>query len=159
MLELIRVTEQDTERIEEVKQLFLEYAQSLEIDLSFQDFEEELRSLPGKYGAPDGVLLLAFVGGQTAGCIALRKISEGICEMKRLYVRDAFRGLRLGKELIITIIQRAAELGYGSIRLDTLPTMAKAQALYRSLGFYEIDPYVFNPIPGARFMELELKKT
>ncbi|MDF2679640.1 MAG: acetyltransferase [Brevibacillus sp.] len=157
-IEMKSITGQDIDGLEEVKQLFLEYAQSLEIDLSFQDFETECMALPGKYGAPDGALLVAIVDGRTAGCIALRKITEGICEMKRLYVRDPYRGFRIGKSLIATIIETATELGYEYMRLDTLSTMTKAQELYGSVGFYDIEPYVYNPIAGARFMELRLKK-
>lgn len=145
------------EMIEEVKQLFLEYAQSLKVDLGFQDFETELNTLPGKYALPEGILILALVDGKTAGCIALRKVSDSICEMKRLYVRDNYRGLGIGKSLITMILEEAVKLDYHYIRLDTLPTMKKAQDLYLSLGFYDIDPYVYNPIVGTRFMELKLK--
>ncbi len=143
--------------LEEVRQLFLEYAQSLNIDLEFQDFEAEFKALPGKYGPPDGALILALVDNKSAGCIALRKISESICEMKRLYVRDDYRGLGIGKKLITMIIDEASKLNYHYIRLDTLPMMNKAQALYESFGFYDIDQYIYNPIKGARFMELNLK--
>lgn len=142
--------------LKEIRQLFREYARSLEIDLAFQDFDTELKTLPGKYGPPDGVLLLASVDGKAAGCIALRKISEGICEMKRLYVRSEYRGLCIGKRLIDMIIEDAREMDYTYMRLDTLATMEKAQSLYLSLGFYDIEPYVYNPIPGTRFMELKL---
>jgi Predicted acetyltransferase len=141
-------------RMEEIKQLFSEYAQSLEIDLAFQNFEMELNTLPGKYGPPDGALILALVDGNGAGCIALRKISDSICEMKRLYVRNEYRGLGIGKELIMLILEEARKLHYGYIRLDTLPTMKKAQELYLALGFYDIEPYVYNPIQGTRFLEL-----
>ena len=143
--------------IEEVKQLFLEYVKSLKVDLAFQDFETEFKTLPGKYGPPHGVLILALVDDNAAGCIALRKISEDTCEMKRLYVRDDYRGLGIGKGLINMILEEASRLNYNYIRLDTLPTMKKAQELYISLGFYDIEPYVYNPIKGTRFMELKLK--
>lgn len=139
-----------------IKQLFIEYAQSLGIDLAFQGFDKELESLPGKYASPDGVLILASVEGKAAGCIALRKLSEEICEMKRLYVRDAYRGLGIGKQLIELLIKEAESLNYRYIRLDTLPAMKDAQRLYLSYGFYDIEPYVYNPIEGARFMELKL---
>lgn len=142
--------------IEEIKQLFIEYAQSLDIDLCFQDFETELKTLPGKYAPPGGVLILATVDGKSAGCVALRKINDDICEMKRLYVRDAYRGLGIGKRLIAILIDEARKLNYRYIRLDTLPTMKEAQKLYLSFGFYDIEPYVYNPIEGARFMELRI---
>lgn len=143
--------------IEDVKQLFLEYVKSLKVDLAFQNFETELKELPGKYGPPDGVLIIALINCKAAGCIALRKISEDICEMKRLYVRDDYRGLGIGKRLITMIFEEASRLNYHYLRLDTLPTMKKAQDLYISLGFYDIEPYVYNPIKGTRFMELKLK--
>lgn len=143
--------------IEEVKQILLEYAQSLDIDLSFQDFEIELKTLPGKYGPPDGILILALVNAKAAGCVALRKISENICEMKRLFVRDEYKGLGIGKRLTTMIIEEASKLNYHYIRLDTLSTMEKAQDLYKTLGFYDIEPYVYNPTCGARFMELKLR--
>lgn len=153
-LELKHIT--CTERLEDVRQLFMEYAESLPTDLSFQNFETELRTLPGKYGPPDGILLLALLNEKPAGCIALRKISDGICEMKRLFVRKEYQGLGLGKQLIAAAIKEAAAHHYGFMRLDTLPTMKKAQELYRAFGFYEIEPYVYNPIAGTRYMELKL---
>lgn len=156
IVEFRYVTGQDM--IEEIKQLFLEYVHSLKVDLSFQNFEEELNTLPGKYGQPRGVLILELVDGKEAGCIALRNISEDICEMKRLYVRDCYRGLGIGKRLITIVIQEALKMNYQYIRLDTLPMMKNAQALYKSLGFYDIEPYVYNPIDGAKFMELKLEK-
>lgn len=146
----------DDEMLEEVKKLFLEYAQSLNIELDFQDFDYELKTLPGKYAQPEGAIIIAMVNGKVAGCVALRKIEESICEMKRLYVRDTLRGYRIGIGLIDAIINEAKNLNYSYLRLDTLPTMEKAQSLYRSIGFYEIEPYVFNPVEGTRFMELKL---
>ncbi|MGI6331280.1 MAG: GNAT family N-acetyltransferase [Zhaonellaceae bacterium] len=143
--------------IEDVKQLFLEYAQSINIDLSFQNFEEEYEALPGKYGPPHGALILALVDGKAAGCVALHKLSENICEMKRLYVRAQYRGLGIGKKLVNIIIEYASKMNYQYIRLDTLPTMKSAQALYSSLGFYDIEPYVYNPIEGTRYMELKIE--
>ena len=154
--EFLHVTE--GEMIEVIRKLFLEYARSLEIDLDFQDFETELNTLPGKYQPPDGALILALVEGREAGCIALRKISKDICEMKRLYVRDEYRGLGLGKKLVGMIIDEAVNKNYQYMRLDTLPTMKSAQSLYLSFGFYDIEPYVYNPIQGTRFMELKLRK-
>lgn len=146
----------DRSFIEEVKLLFLEYAQSLNVDLSFQNYEEEFKELPGKYGPLQGALILVLVNGKGVGCIALRKISEDICEMKRLYVKDDFKGLGIGIKLITMIIEEARRLKYSYIRLDTLPTMKKAQDLYTSLGFYDIEPYTYNPIKGTRFMEYKL---
>ena len=155
-IELRHVNGQDM--LKEVKQLFLEYAQSLDIDLAFQDFETELNTLPGKYVPPDGVLVLALVNDNSAGCVALRKLDDSTCEMKRLYVRNNYRGLGIGKRLVKKIIEEAQKLHYHFMRLDTLSTMKEAQALYVSFGFYDIKPYVYNPIQGARFMELSLKK-
>jgi len=146
------------EMIEVIRKLFLEYARSLEIDLDFQDFETELNTLPGKYQPPDGALILALVEGKEAGCIALRKISKDICEMKRLYIREEYRGLGLGKKLVGMIIDEAVNKNYQYMRLDTLPTMKSAQSSYLSFGFYDIEPYVYNPIQGARFMELKLRE-
>ena len=154
IVEIVRV--RGEEQLEEIRQLFREYAGSLEIDLCFQNFEEELKSLPGKYAAPEGAMFLALVDGESAGCIALRKSSEGIAEMKRLYVRNGYRGLHIGKKLVTIILEEAARLGYGHIRLDTLSTMTEAVGLYRSFGFYDIEPYIYNPIEDARYMELKL---
>ena len=118
VIEFKNITGQDM--IEDIKQLFLEYVQSLKIDLSFQNFEAEFKALPGKYGPPDGALILASVNGKVAGCVALRKISEDICEMKRLYVRDDFRGLRIGIRLIAMIIEEAKRLNYRMSKIKTL---------------------------------------
>jgi ribosomal protein S18 acetylase RimI-like enzyme len=142
--------------IEEIKQLFLEYINSLKVDLTFQDLETELKTLPGKYAPPNGVLILALINGKEAGCVALRKISDNVCEMKRLYVRDEFRGLGIGKNLVSKVIKEAKGLNYQYIRLDTLPTMKNAQSLYEMFGFYDIEPYIYNPIKGTRFLELKL---
>ena len=121
------------------------------------DFNEELEYLPGDYAPPDGCLLLALDGEKAAGCVALRKLADNICEMKRLYVLPEFQGLSIGRKLVETLIVEAKRLGYAKMRLDTLPKMTTAQKLYRLLGFKEIAPYRFNPEPGAVFMELELR--
>lgn len=156
MQTLTITTAKESEAIEQVKELFHEYRESLGIDLSFQNFEEELQNLPGEYAPPDGYLLLATFEGEVAGCVALRKIADEICEMKRLYVRPKFRGDGFGKVLAMTIIEEARAAGYRRMRLDTLPSMASAMALYESLGFKPIAPYRHNPIAGAKFMELDL---
>ena len=144
--------------MEQARELFREYAAWVEIDLCFQNFEKELAELPGDYVPPDGRLFLASHDGELAGCIAMRKIGDGICEMKRLFVRDAFRGQGLGRNLVECVIRAAREIGYERMRLDTLPPkMNDAIKLYRSFGFTEIQPYYDNPVPGAKFMELSLK--
>jgi ribosomal protein S18 acetylase RimI-like enzyme len=143
--------------IQHARTLFNEYEAWLQVDLCFQSFEKELAELPGKYAPPEGRLLLAVVNGKVAGCVALRKIGEGTCEIKRLYLRPEFRGLGLGRQLAETIIREAKEIGYERMRLDTLPPkMDDAIKLYRSLRFKEIEPYYNNPVPGAKFMELDL---
>jgi putative acetyltransferase len=139
------------------RMLFEEYAAGLGLSLCFQNFDQELAELPGRYAPPSGRLLLAFVDHELAGCVALRKTDEGVCEMKRLFVRQNFRGRSLGRNLAEAIIDSAREIGYQQIRLDTLPDkMDTAVGLYRRLGFKEIEPYYANPVPGATFMELAL---
>jgi len=154
-MEIIPATSID--QVEQARALFKEYAVWLEVDLCFQNFDKELAGLPGDYAPPEGRLLLAQQDNQIAGCIALRKIGDGICEMKRLFVRPAFRGQGLGRKLIEAIIREARQIGYERMRLDTLPPkMNDAIALYRLIGFREIEAYYRNPVPGAKFMELSL---
>ena len=133
------------------RELFLEYADSLGFSLCFQGFDKEIQELPGAYSPPRGCLLLAEGG---AGCIAVRPLTADICEMKRLYVRPAFRGSGLGRSLAEAAIARAGGMGYKAMRLDTLPAMERAIELYRDLGFREIGPYCVNPLEGALFFEL-----
>jgi len=140
-----------------VRELFEEYGRTLGIDLSFQGFDKELATLPGKYAPPHGTVIIVRSDGTPCGCAALRRIDERTCEMKRLYVRPESRGLRVGRELVRRIIEAAEVRGYDTMRLDTLPSMKSAVSLYRSFGFQEIEPYIYNPIPGALFMEKRLQ--
>ncbi|ARU03460.1 GNAT family N-acetyltransferase [Comamonas serinivorans] len=144
-----------------VRLLFEEYAQALAIDLSFQDFDQELATLPGEYAAPRGCLQLALVDGEYAGCVALRAIDDvdyaNAAEMKRLYVRPMFRGFGLGRSLTEAVLDRARELGYDSVLLDTLDAMEVARALYADLGFEEIPPYYHNPVVGAHYLKADIK--
>jgi len=145
------------EHIEQTRALFLEYAASLGFSLCFQSFDEELKSLPGAYAAPSGRLLIAQCEQQAAGCVALRKLEDNICEMKRLYVRPAYRGHGLGRILVERVIAEARAIGYERMRLDTVASsMQDAVELYRRMGFEEIAPYRANPIAGALYMELLL---
>lgn len=154
---MIEVVHAESEsRLLEAKKMIKEYADSLPINLDFQNFSSELADLPGEYAPPEGCLLLAYSNEMPAGCVALRKFSEGICEMKRLYVRPQFRGQNIGRILAEAVIAEGRHLSYTRMRLDTLSTMMQARALYASLGFTEIDPYRFNPVEGAKYMELQL---
>ena len=151
------VQAESSAQIAHVRELFLEYAQSLGFSLCFQNFDRELAGLPGDYASPDGRLLLAEYEGQPAGCVALHKLEDGICEMKRLYLRPHFRGKGLGRTLADRIIREARQIGYKRMRLDTVgPVMKDAVAMYRQIGFREIAPYCSNPMAGALYMELQL---
>ncbi len=154
MMEIAQVCSE--EDLKQVRQLFIEYAASLGLDLSFQNFDQELLDLPGTYASPSGGILLAVYQGVAVGCVALRGIDENICEMKRLYVRPHFRGKGIGGALALAIIDEARKIGYRRMRLDTLPSMKEAIGLYQSLGFKKIEPYRYNPVEGAVFMELTL---
>jgi ribosomal protein S18 acetylase RimI-like enzyme len=135
-----------------VRELFLEYARGLGVDLSFQDFEREVATLPGDYDP----ILVAHWNSEVAGCVALHQLEPEVCEMKRLYVRPEFRGHSIGRTLAERIMAEARERRFARMRLDTLPMMGEAQKLYRSLGFIEIPPYRFNPVAGSKFMEAPL---
>ena len=144
-------------QVAHARELFLEYAASLNFSLCFQNFDRELAELPGDYVPPHGRLLLMHYQMQPAGCVALHQLEPGICEMKRLYVRPTFRGKKLGVTLIDAVIAEARLIGYKFMRLDTVePAMKDAVALYRRFGFKQIAPYRVNPMPGALYMELQL---
>ena len=140
-----------------VRGLFEEYAASLDVDLCFQDFDRELEMLPGDYAPPGGAIIVAYCDGEAAGCVALRRIDDAVCEMKRLYVKSECRRKGIGRALADAVIGRARELGYATIRLDTLKSMAEANSLYASLGFRECAPYRFNPCEQPVFMERSLR--
>jgi putative acetyltransferase len=145
------------EDLARIRRLFRSYADWLGVDLCFQGFERELAELPGCYAPPSGRLLIARVGGDVVGCVGLRPLEPGICEMKRLWVEPGFSGAGIGRRLAETIVQSARDIGYGRMRLDTLPErMPAAQHLYASLGFREIPPYYDNPLPGVTMLELAL---
>ncbi|MBI5580515.1 MAG: GNAT family N-acetyltransferase [Deltaproteobacteria bacterium] len=147
------------EHIAAVRILFREYESFLNLDLCFQDFENELAGLPGKYAPPQGALLLAVKGTDICGCVALRELEPAVCEMKRLFVRPKYRGIGLGGDLAKRIIAEAQVKEYAAMRLDTLAQLAEAIRLYERLGFRKTAPYYHNPLPGASYWELDLKAT
>jgi ribosomal protein S18 acetylase RimI-like enzyme len=156
---MIKIISATSEReIENIRKLFIEYSSSLDFELDFQKFEEECDSLPGKYSPPEGRLYLAIQNNKDAGCVAIRKITEDICEMKRLFVRPEFRGLNIGKALVEVIVNEAKKIGYKYMRLDTVASMHAARKIYEKMGFKEIPAYCFNPVKGAVYMELDLLK-
>lgn len=146
--------------LDEVRTIFREYAAQLNVDLCFQQFDEELATLPGEYAPPRGALLLARVDGELAGCCALRPLDAAdypnAAEMKRLYVRNAFRGFGLGRQLAEATLDAARQAGYACVLLDTLDDMEAARALYEELGFQEIPPYYHNPVAGAHYLKADL---
>lgn len=152
----MRVAQMDISETGDVRALLREYAASLPFELDFQDFDRELAELPGAYAPPGGALLVAHLDGWVAGCVALRPWADGACEMKRLFVHPRARGAGLGRRLAAAIVAEGRGLGYARMRLDTTPGMETAQALYEELGFHETEPYTHNPVPGTRFLELEL---
>ena len=154
------ITPDSPTHLDAIRQIFNEYAGQLGIDLCFQNFEAELANLPGEYCLPTGALLLALVDGEVAGCCGLRALDSvdypNAAEMKRLYVRKAFRGFGLGRQLADAILDAARRQGYAHVLLDTLDDMESARALYNDLGFESIDPYYHNPIPGAHYLKVDL---
>lgn len=153
-LNIIRVKK--ASHLENIKELFLEYADSLDFDLDFQNFQQELANLPGEYAPPGGCLFIALDTDEPVGCVGLRKLEKNLCEMKRLYVRPRYRDLGIGRVLADTIVREASQKGYARMRLDTVPAMKAARKLYLSMGFKEIAPYRYNPIKGATFLEKKL---
>lgn len=153
---MFEIDQADFASIDEARRLFREYQAELGVDLSFQDFAAELAGLPGAYASPRGRILLARSEGNVAGCVALRPFGDGACEMKRLYVRPAYRAFGLGRTLVERLIAEARGIGYQRLLLDTLPSMKGAQRLYESLGFRDVEPYCNNPVEGTRFLALDL---
>lgn len=161
--EIRLVVPESPEAFDSVRAIFREYAEGLGVDLCFQGFEAELADLPGDYAQPQGCLLLAMVDGAVAGCGAIRPLHDvdeaNACEMKRLYVRRAFRRFGLGRLIAQALIDRARAAGYSAMFLDTLDEMESARGLYATLGFVEVPPYYFNPIPGAHYLRVDLDAT
>jgi ribosomal protein S18 acetylase RimI-like enzyme len=158
--DLVLHVAQSPEHLADARELFIEYAEQLEVDLCFQDFDAELASLPGEYVLPSGLLLVAHVDGEPAGCGAFRPLTDvdypNACEMKRLYVRKPFRRFGLGRILAQQLIDEATSAGFSCMLLDTLDEMEAARGLYETLGFAEIPPYYFNPIAGAHYLKVDL---
>ena len=157
MISIISVGRENTDAAAKAKSLFKEYAASLNFDLCFQDFDRELEEFPVQYSPPDGSLFLAVENNIAVGCIGIRRLEDRVCEMKRLYVKPCFRGTGAGRMLAEKSIEAARSLNYKLMRLDTLPSMTNANRLYVSLGFKRIEPYRYNPIKGAVYMELDLE--
>lgn len=156
MLNLIEVD--NAQQLPLVRELFREYQAFLAVDLCFQGFEAELANLPGKYAPPNGAILLAEYQGKTAGCVALRAIDEKVCEMKRLYLRNEFRGLSIGEQLAQAIIHKAQQLGFHTMQLDTLQRLQAAMKLYQKLGFQRTDAYYKNPLSEVVYWQLDLRQ-
>ena len=154
MIQIISAEKQD--HYQNVRELFMQYADSLDFDLEFQGFSQELATLPGHYAPPEGCILLAEESGCFVGCVALRPLEDKICEMKRLYVRSGYRGHGIGRMLACSVIDRAREIGYEKMRLDTIATMKEAKTLYYSLDFRNIKAYRYNPLDEPTYMELDL---
>lgn len=154
---MIRIISAQTENhYQKVRELFTQYADTLDFDLEFQGFSQELATLPGHYAPPQGCILLAEESGHFVGCVALRPLEDKVCEMKRLYLRSNYRGRGIGRMLACSVIDRAREIGYEKMRLDTIATMKKARTLYYSLEFRNIKAYRYSPLDKPSFMELEL---
>jgi ribosomal protein S18 acetylase RimI-like enzyme len=154
MIQIINAQKED--HYQKARELFMQYADSLDFDLEFQGFSQELATLPGIYAPPEGCILLAVESGRFVGCVALRPLEDKICEMKRLYVRSGYRGQGIGRMLACLVIDRAREIGYAKMRLDTMATMNEARTLYYSLEFQNIKAYRYNPHDEPSYMELEL---
>jgi putative acetyltransferase len=157
---IVQVDAEDFAQVAAARALFTDYAQALGVDLCFQNFDAELATLPGEYAAPAGALCVAWVDGHAAGCVALRPLPgvdhANACEMKRLFVRPAFRRLGLGRQLAVRVLNLATQAGYSNLLLDTLDDMEAAREMYASLGFEDIPPYYFNPIAGAHYLKVDL---
>jgi putative acetyltransferase len=153
---MIEIISAQIEHRETVRDLFRQYEASLGFSLCFQGFEQELRDLPGSYAPPPGALLLGMMGGKASGCVAMRRLDDGVCEMKRLFVLPQARGTGLGRQLCARIVQEGRRAGHHAMRLDTVESMNAAIRLYESMGFLRIEPYCVNPMQGALFFELRL---